>query len=200
MLIYGSGSPMTQSYSRHSCCGLSCLWAHVVVWKQISVGVWERVSVCVGEKWRKGLCLCVTVEKLAEICVALGKLAEMMQSETSGVQRLLVFSFSCCTTCLLLPPRVHTAWRWSHLYLCVCLCANLYMSVCLCCVGDVSCGCSWDKIFADHVTHVCKVHNRVIVSFLQQVQGGTRPTTEGSRENIGHTVHVWGDRERNTRL
>jgi len=33
-------------------------------------------------------------------------------------------------------------------------------------------------------------HNRVIVSFLQQVQGGTRPTAEGSRENIGHNVHV----------
>jgi len=37
-------------------------------------------------------------------------------------------------------------------------------------------------------------------AFLQQVQGGSRPTTEGSRENIGHNVHVWGDRERNTRL
>ena len=47
-----------------------------------------------------------------------------------------------------------------------------------------------DKLFADHVTQVCEVHNRVIVSFLQQVQGGTRPTTEGSRENIGHNVHV----------
>jgi len=46
------------------------------------------------------------------------------------------------------------------------------------------------KLFADHVTQVCEVHNRVIVSFLQQVQGGTRPTTEGSRENIGHSVHV----------
>jgi len=46
-----------------------------------------------------------------------------------------------------------------------------------------------DKLFAD-VTKVCEVHNRVIVSFLQQVQGGTRPTTEGSRENIGHNVHV----------
>ena len=34
-----------------------------------------------------------------------------------------------------------------------------------------------DKLFADHVTQVCKAHNRVIVSFLQQVQGGTRPTT-----------------------
>ena len=33
-------------------------------------------------------------------------------------------------------------------------------------------------------------HNRVIVSFLQQVRGGTRPTTEGSSENIGHNVHV----------
>jgi len=47
-----------------------------------------------------------------------------------------------------------------------------------------------DKLFADHVTQVCKAHNRVIVSFLQQVQGGTRPTREGSRENIGHNVHV----------
>jgi len=42
-----------------------------------------------------------------------------------------------------------------------------------------------DKLFADHVTQVCEAHNRVIVSFLQQVQGGTRPTTERSRENIG---------------
>jgi len=47
-----------------------------------------------------------------------------------------------------------------------------------------------DKLFADHVTQVCEAHSRVIVSFLQQVQGGTRPTTEGSRENIGHNVHV----------
>jgi len=49
-----------------------------------------------------------------------------------------------------------------------------------------------DKLFADHVTQVCELeaHNRVIVSFFQQVQGGTRPTTEGSRENIGHNVHV----------
>ena len=34
-----------------------------------------------------------------------------------------------------------------------------------------------DKLFADHVTQVCEAHNQVIVSFLQQVQGGTRPTT-----------------------
>jgi len=47
-----------------------------------------------------------------------------------------------------------------------------------------------DKLFADHVTQVGQSHNRVIVSFLQQVQGGTRPTTEGSRENTGHNVHV----------
>jgi len=47
-----------------------------------------------------------------------------------------------------------------------------------------------DKLFADHVTQVCEAHNQAIVSFLQQVQGGTRPTTEGSRENIGHNVHV----------
>ena len=47
-----------------------------------------------------------------------------------------------------------------------------------------------DKLLADHVTQVCKAHNRVIVSFLQQVRRGTRPTTEASRENIGHNVHV----------
>jgi len=47
-----------------------------------------------------------------------------------------------------------------------------------------------DKLFADYVIQVCEAHNRVIVSFLQHVQGGTRPTTEGSRENIGHNVHL----------
>jgi len=47
-----------------------------------------------------------------------------------------------------------------------------------------------DKIFADHVTQVCKVHNQVIVFLLQQVQGGARPTIEGWRENVGHNVHV----------
>ena len=47
-----------------------------------------------------------------------------------------------------------------------------------------------DKLFADHVTQVCEAQNRVIVSFLQQVQGGMRPTTEGSRENIELNVHV----------
>jgi len=41
-----------------------------------------------------------------------------------------------------------------------------------------------EKLFADHVTQVCKAHNLVIVPFLQQVQRGTRPTTEGSMENI----------------
>jgi len=47
-----------------------------------------------------------------------------------------------------------------------------------------------DKFFADHVTQVCEAHNPVILSFIQQVQGGTRPTTEGSRENIKHNVHM----------
>jgi len=47
-----------------------------------------------------------------------------------------------------------------------------------------------DKLFADHLTQVCEAHNQVIVSFLQQMQGGARPTTEGSREAIGHNVHV----------
>jgi len=45
-----------------------------------------------------------------------------------------------------------------------------------------------DKLFADHVTQVCEAHNLVIVSFLQQVRGGTRPTTYGSGENIGQSV------------
>jgi len=47
-----------------------------------------------------------------------------------------------------------------------------------------------DKLFADHVTQVCQAHNQVIVSLLEQVQKSARPTTEGSRENIGHIVHV----------
>jgi len=47
-----------------------------------------------------------------------------------------------------------------------------------------------DKLFTDYATQACEAHSRVIVSFLQQVQGGARPTTEGSRENIGHNVHV----------
>jgi len=48
------------------------------------------------------------------------------------------------------------------------------------------------KLFADHVTRVCEAHNRApaIVSFLQQEQGGVKPTTEESRKNIGHTAHV----------
>jgi len=41
-----------------------------------------------------------------------------------------------------------------------------------------------------HVTQVYEAHNQGIVYFFQQVQGGARPTTEGSRENIGHNVHV----------
>jgi len=35
-----------------------------------------------------------------------------------------------------------------------------------------------DKLFADHVTQVYEVHNRVIVSFLQQVQRGTVASRE----------------------
>ena len=34
------------------------------------------------------------------------------------------------------------------------------------------------KLFADHVTQVCEAQNQVIVSFLQQVQRGTRPPIE----------------------
>jgi len=46
------------------------------------------------------------------------------------------------------------------------------------------------KLFPDHATQACEAHNQVIVSFLQQVQGGARPTAEGSRENIRHNVPV----------
>jgi hypothetical protein len=47
-----------------------------------------------------------------------------------------------------------------------------------------------DKLFADHVKQVCEAHDQVILSSLQQVQGLARPTTKGSREIIGHNVHV----------
>ena len=51
-----------------------------------------------------------------------------------------------------------------------------------------------DKLFADHVTQVCEAHNRggLCPSFsrCKKPEEGTRPTTEGSRENIGHSVHV----------
>jgi len=47
-----------------------------------------------------------------------------------------------------------------------------------------------DKLSANHVTQVCKMQNWVNVSFLQQVQGGARSITLGTRENIGHNVHV----------
>jgi len=35
-------------------------------------------------------------------------------------------------------------------------------------------------VTAAHHSMVCEAHNRVIVSFLPQVEGGTRPTTQGS--------------------
>jgi len=67
-----------------------------------------------------------------------------------------------------------------------------------------------NKLFADHVTQVCEVHNRVIVSFLQQVQGGAdqpqrdrgRPLgtmctcEEIERETHAHTASKLGPVER----
>jgi len=47
-----------------------------------------------------------------------------------------------------------------------------------------------DKLFADQVTQVCEAHDRVILSFHQEVQGLASPTTEGSREDIRHNVHM----------
>jgi len=38
-----------------------------------------------------------------------------------------------------------------------------------------------DKIFADHVTQLCEGHDRVILSFLQHVQGLARPPRDRGR-------------------
>jgi len=46
-----------------------------------------------------------------------------------------------------------------------------------------------DKIFTDHVKQVCEAHNRVILSFLHQVQK-TCEANHRVRENIGHNLHV----------
>ena len=46
------------------------------------------------------------------------------------------------------------------------------------------------SLFADHVTQVCEAHDRVTLSFLQQVKGLAHPKAEGSRENIERKVHV----------
>ena len=43
-----------------------------------------------------------------------------------------------------------------------------------------------NKLFADHVTQEYEAHNRMIVSFVQHVQGFARSAIKGSRENIGH--------------
>jgi len=50
-----------------------------------------------------------------------------------------------------------------------------------------------ERLLADHETQICEAHDWVTVSFLQQVQGFARPDTKGSRVNIGHNVHVYGD-------
>ena len=47
-----------------------------------------------------------------------------------------------------------------------------------------------DKLFADHVTQVCKAHNQVIVSFLQQVQGGTSNHRRIEREHRAQCARV----------
>jgi len=46
------------------------------------------------------------------------------------------------------------------------------------------------------VAKVFEAHDRVIVSFLQQVQGLARLNTEGSSDKIGHNVHAFGDVKR----
>ena len=50
------------------------------------------------------------------------------------------------------------------------------------------------------MTQVGEAHNRVNVSFFQQVQGGARPTAEGSRKNFGTsgTMCTWEEIEKGT--
>jgi len=47
-----------------------------------------------------------------------------------------------------------------------------------------------DKSFSDHVTQVCEVHNRVILSYLQQIHGSLGADAKGSRNDIGQNVYA----------
>ena len=47
-----------------------------------------------------------------------------------------------------------------------------------------------DKIFIDHVTQVCEVHDRVILSFLQQIQAFSKANTKGLGDNIEQNVYA----------
>jgi len=38
-----------------------------------------------------------------------------------------------------------------------------------------------DRLFADHMTQICEVHDQVILSVLQQMQVLTRPKTDKNR-------------------
>jgi len=77
-------------------------------------------------------------------------------------------------------------WQFQQIYLVVRKCQSVVMRKSLLHQAlEVREG-KKDKLFADHVTQLCKAHDRVILLFLQQVQRIARPTTKGSRENIGH--------------
>ena len=47
-----------------------------------------------------------------------------------------------------------------------------------------------DKIFSDHVTQVCKAHDRVILSYLQQIHRSPGANARGSRNNIEQNVYA----------
>ena len=47
-----------------------------------------------------------------------------------------------------------------------------------------------DKIFSNHVTQICEVHDRVILSYLQQIHGSPVADVKGSRYDIGQNVYA----------
>ena len=45
-----------------------------------------------------------------------------------------------------------------------------------------------DNIFSDHVTQVCEAHDRVILSYLQQIHGSPGADAKVSKDNNGQNV------------
>ena len=47
-----------------------------------------------------------------------------------------------------------------------------------------------EKIFYDHLTQVCEAHNRVMLSYHQQIQGSPGVNARGSKDDIGQNVYA----------
>jgi len=47
-----------------------------------------------------------------------------------------------------------------------------------------------NKLFADHVSNVCKALDHLILPFVQQVQGLVRPNTDVFRDTVGRNVYA----------